>query len=118
MDAVLAVKTMRRQSWQLMLREHAESGLSVRDWCAANGISTKTFYYRRKQLQTMLLDAAQPATFAELIPPKGASDHPEKTLASVFRPQLTITVGDAVMGIDQNTPKHLIAEVMELIRNA
>ncbi|MCI1654708.1 MAG: hypothetical protein LKI35_05235 [Lachnospiraceae bacterium] len=42
-----------------MVKEQANSGLSVRDWCAQNGIGTKAFYYRRRQVQAMLLDATQ-----------------------------------------------------------
>ena len=70
MDTALTVKTLRQQSWQLMIKEQSRSGLSVRDWCALNDISTKTFYYRRKKVQAMFLEAAKQATFEELIPPK------------------------------------------------
>ena len=121
MDTALAVKTIRRQSWQLMIKEQSESGLSIRDWCETNGISTKTFYYRRKQLQSMFLETAQPSTFAELIPPAETDRLSEKPLSpstTSFMPQLTIAFGDVVMGIDENTPKHLIADAMEMIRNA
>ncbi|BAK48497.1 hypothetical protein CXIVA_25290 [Clostridium sp. SY8519] len=41
MDTSLTVKTMRRQSWALMVQEQANSGLSVRDWCAQNDRSSK-----------------------------------------------------------------------------
>ena len=113
---------MRRQSWQLMIQEQSRSGLSNRDWCCQNGIRTKTFYDRRKQVQSMYLESAQPATFAELVPPsRETTVYPEgmKTPSSAgFIPQLTVSYGDIVIGIEQNTLRQLIAEVLEIIRNA
>ena len=121
MDTALTVKTLRQQSWQLMLKEQSRSGLSVRDWCALNDISTKTFYYRRKKVQAMFLEAAKQATFEELIPPRDANTcHEETPQASQisFMPQLTISLRDTVIGIDHNTPQKLLAETLEMIRNA
>ena len=98
---------------QGLFEQQSRSGLSIRDWCSQNNISTKTFYYRRKQIRAELLQAASPV-FAELIPPEtkniSASDE--------FRPQLTISIKDAVIGIDQGTPQHLLASVLEVVRNA
>ena len=122
MDTALAVKNMRRQSWHLMIQEQSRSGLSVRDYCCQNNISTKTFYYRRKQVQSMYLESAQPATFVELVSPSretavypGGMTTPS---SNVFIPQLTVSFGDTVIGINQDTPRQLIAEVLEIIRNA
>lgn len=103
-----------------MLQEQANSGLTVRDWCAQNGITPKTYYYRRRQVQAMLLDAAQESRFTEVIPPV-----PESTSVSVpasdtlsFRPQLVMSVNGTMIGIDQNTPKQLLADTLEVLRHA
>lgn len=120
MDTSLTVKTMRRQSWGLMISEQANSGLTVREWCAQNGISTKTYYYRRRQVQAMLLDAAQESRFAEVVPPI-QNPIPERKLisdAALFKPQLVVSVGDMLIGIDQNTPKQLLADTLEILRHA
>ena len=120
MDTSLTVKTMRRQSWALMVQEQANSGLSVRDWCAQNGIGTKAFYYRRRQVQAMLLDAAQESRFTELTPPIPAADPNGNAApcAIAFDPQLVVSVGGTLIGINQNTPKQLLVDTLEILRHA
>ena len=34
-----------------MIQQCNSSGLTKREWCRQNGISTKTFYYRQKQIR-------------------------------------------------------------------
>lgn len=114
MDTSLAVRNMRRQSWALMLQDQASSGLTIRDWCKQNNISTKTFYYRRRQVQAMVLQAASESRFEELVPPEPSV--PVGTTG--FIPQLVLSVGDVMIGIDQGTPKQLLSDTLEVIRNA
>ena len=73
MDTSLTVRNMRRQAWALMLREQSASGLSVREWCRQNHLSVKAFYYRRRQVQTMVLETAEKPEFAELVMPEPVS---------------------------------------------
>lgn len=113
METGLTVKNLQHQSWVLMVQEQSRSGLSIRDWCSQNNISTKTFYYRRKQIRSEFLQAASPV-FAELIPPETE----KASVADGFRPQLTICIKDAVIGIDQETPRQLLVSVLEVMRNA
>ena len=113
METCLTVKNLHHHSWALMIQEQSRSGLSIRDWCSQNNIRTKTFYYRRKQVRSELLQAASPV-FAELIPPEGDM----VSSADGFRPQLTISIKDAVIGVDQGTPQQLLAYVLEVMRNA
>ena len=68
MDTGLTVKNLQHHSWALMVQEQTRSGLSVREWCEQNSIAPKTFYYRRRQVRSELLQAASPV-FAELVPP-------------------------------------------------
>ncbi|MBQ7370810.1 MAG: hypothetical protein IJW67_02810 [Blautia sp.] len=122
MDTSLAVKNMRRQSWALMIQMQARSGLTVREWCAENGITPKTFYYRRREVRAMLLQATQESTFAELVPPTSVLSVQEKERSVseplAFTPQLVVSVGGAMVGINQNTPRQLIADTLEVLRNA
>lgn len=55
--------TVRRKKydteWMEMVRNHAASGQSIKQWCAENGIAEKTFYVRRNSLISRgLLDAS------------------------------------------------------------
>lgn len=56
MDKVTAAKKeYRLMEWAGLTRERAESGETVKDFCAARGLSPKTYYYRlRKVRETML----------------------------------------------------------------
>lgn len=120
MDTALTVRNMRRQSWGLMISDQINSGLSIREWCAQNGISTKTYYYRRRQVQAMLLDAAQESRFTEVIPPgsESVSNAAAVSDSMAFKPQLVMSVDGALIGIDQNTPKQLLADTLEILRHA
>lgn len=120
MDTSLTVRTMRRQSWAIMLQEQANSGLSVKEWCAQNGISTKTYYYRRRQVQAMFLDATRESRFEEVIPPasEAVSNCAPLSDMMTFKPQLVMSVDGALIGIDQDTPKQLLADTLEILRHA
>ena len=113
---------MRRQSWALMLQEQSASGLSVKDWCAQNNLSTKSFYYRRRQVQSMILDSAEESRFTELVMPEPSESNtdPRPTLSAgmVFTPQLMISTGDLMIGVSQDTPRQLLTDVLQVIRNA
>lgn len=102
-----------------MLREQAESGLPVREWCRQNGISTKGFYYRRQQVQEEILQNAGPR-FAELVPPEPDEEnqHREPVGPPCFAPQLTISLNGATIGVNESTPGHLLREVLGVIRDA
>ena len=118
-DTALTVKQFRHRSWAAMIQEQAESGLTVREWCRQNSISTKGFYYRRKQVQGEILQSAG-AQFAELVLPQAGPDLPDHAgrSGSGFTPQLTISLNGASIGVNENTPGHLLREVLGVIRDA
>lgn len=122
MDTSLTVRNMRRQSWALMLREQSASGLSIKDWCEQNNLSTKAFYYRRRQVQSMILDSAEESRFTELVMPEPSEPDtdpgPTSSAGMVFTPQLMISAGDLMIGVSQDTPGQLLADVLQVIRNA
>lgn len=52
------------ESWQQLILQQENSGLSVSAFCAPQGLTTKTFYRRRKALR---LDLAQaPRSFIKI----------------------------------------------------
>ena len=119
MDTALTLKQFRRQSWAAMLQEQAESGLTVREWCRQNSISTKGFYYRRQQVQEEILRNTGPQ-FAELVLPEPDEGNQCQDPAEppCFTPQLTISLNGASIGVNENTPGHLLREVLGVIRDA
>lgn len=51
-------------SWQAMVQNRNASGLSIKEWCAANNVSESQYYYRLRQLRNAAL-AVTSQTFTE-----------------------------------------------------
>ncbi len=50
--AIQLVKSeVQLKTWQDQVEAQKSSGLSVRIWCAENGINEKTFYYRMRKVR-------------------------------------------------------------------
>ena len=57
MDTIESVKKrVRYQKWQEMYEAYLSSGQSVIEWCAKNGISKKTFYYRLRKIRSEAIE--------------------------------------------------------------
>ena len=52
------VVEVRMASWKAMVQERNASGLSIKEWCAANNVSESQYYYRLRQLRNTALAAA------------------------------------------------------------
>ena len=50
------VMQIRAASWATMIKQRNDSGLTIRQWCAANGIQESVYYYRLNRLRKMALD--------------------------------------------------------------
>ena len=61
------------QEWSGKIAECRSSGKSVKEWCATQGIATKTYYYWEKRFvteasQRLALPTAQPGSLAQVNP--------------------------------------------------
>lgn len=57
MDKIAEVKqVVRHENWKRMYDEYQRSGMKVNDWCAMQGLSVKTFYYRLKVIRKEMLN--------------------------------------------------------------
>ena len=52
-------KELKHRRWQEMYETYLSSGKNVTEWCAENGISKKTFYYRLRQLRKDMIETAE-----------------------------------------------------------
>ncbi|MDD3418890.1 MAG: hypothetical protein WCQ69_11255 [Bacteroidales bacterium] len=43
-------KQVNRREWTQMVMDCRNSGLSIKDWCAQNGVNSKTYYYRQRRV--------------------------------------------------------------------
>lgn len=114
MDTQLTVKNLQHQSWAVMVRQQVNSGLSINEWCEQNGISTKTFYYRRKRIREEMLQAAGPL-FTELTPPVTAGS---PVTTEGFAPAIMISVNGMSIAVSRDTPRQLLSDVLETARHA
>jgi hypothetical protein len=73
--AIATVKhELRLSEWSSQIKAQQESGLSVRSWCAQNGISPKTYYYRLRRVREECVEAA-PTVVPLNVPKQGGSIH-------------------------------------------
>ncbi len=57
MDKIGLIKEkIRHRKWQEMYESYLSSGKNVTEWCAENGISKKTFYYRLRQIRKDVIE--------------------------------------------------------------
>ena len=122
MDTQLTVKNLQHQAWAGMIQKQIKSGLTIRSWCSRNGMNTKTFYYRRKQVRGDILDTVpapelKPITFTELVPPSTASKQ-QAPKNSAFEAQLTIEINGSIISVNQDTPRQLLMDVMKAVSHA
>ena len=65
---VIVRKPENLELWQERIRECRNSGMTVTDWCAKEGLSDKTYYYWLRKLKRLQEAEAQPqqCTFYEI----------------------------------------------------
>jgi len=67
----------RRQEWEKRIAEYRASGLSVRDWCAANGVKPdRLWYWLRRTRQTLETKSTMwvPVELSSVFPGEQGSD--------------------------------------------
>ena len=50
---------IRHKAWRDMYESYLSSGKTVIEWCAENGISKKTFYYRLRQIRKDMIETGE-----------------------------------------------------------
>lgn len=121
MDTQLTVKSVLHQSWVNMVQAQVQSGLTVRNWCAENNISTKTFYYRRKQIREEMLQAAAPAFVEVPVPVDQAgvsADSSESHRDEPVSPSLIIELRGARIIAAESTSGRLLKDAIGGILHA
>ena len=79
----LVAQQTRLQQWAQQIREcnHRPSGMTVNEWCLANGLSRANYYWRLRKVREALLNVADSTpTFVELKEPKPVPSIPKMNL--------------------------------------
>lgn len=71
--AITTVKQeLRLNEWIAQVKAQQASGLTVQQWCAENGISSKTYYYRLRKVREQCVSSAH--TIVPLTMPRQNKD--------------------------------------------
>ena len=110
---------VRAASWPAMVKQRNDSGLTIREWCAANGIQESVYYYRLNRLRKMALDveetpapASQNISVSERFAQLPVSSAPDSTAA------IRIRRGDTVVEVSSDAPERLLSFLKEVMFRA
>jgi hypothetical protein len=109
---------VRMARWAEIIRGRQESGLTVREYCAHNGINEKGYYYWQQRIRRKLCELANHA--------EGSSPSKEPLPAfaevqirsdmSVSSAAIKVHLGDAVVEIPNNASAEVVQTVLRTLR--
>ena len=101
MNTKLATSRMRTGQWADIIKDCKESGLKVDDYCAQHGLSRNAYFYWLRKVKEAALTQSG---FVEV--------RQQVEVSSCYpSPKLTASVNEIVLGINENTPMDLPANV-------
>ena len=110
MDEISEVKkAIRHENWKRMYEEYQNSGMTVKEWCTAQGIPVKTFYYRLKVIRRNLLKENETH---EIVPITARADESQAVTVSTEATDKIRIIGN---GIEINMPISISPELMAVI---
>ena len=85
-NAITTVKhELRLQEWAEQIKSQQSSGLTVREWCAENGINAKTYYYRLRKVREQFMEDS-PSIVPVSVPRSSENIHIEKNGLQISLP--------------------------------
>ena len=108
MNTKLATSRMQTGQWADIIKDCKESGLKVDDYCAQHGLSRNAYFYWLRKVKEAAFTQSR---FLEVL------QQVELTFCYPS-PKLTASVNEIVLGIDENTPMDLLANVIKFLKNA
>ncbi len=112
MNLSLITKQQRRQVWADMVMRCRNSGLTITDWCQAEGISLTTYHYRQRQVMELISETGHGPSTAFVQLPLPTADLP------VAASRITIHMGNISIaveaGVDAGTLQTVLASIDRL----
>ncbi|MBQ3704152.1 MAG: hypothetical protein II885_15565 [Oscillospiraceae bacterium] len=104
------------QEWSMKIAECRSSGMSVRAWCAEQGIPIKTYYYWEKRFvteatQQLSLPAPTQAGLLMRINPETMPGDETSTISS----GITIRHGDSVITLPTGSSAEAVADLVKAL---
>lgn len=120
----MATRTETRQirlaQWRKIFQQKSDSGLTAKEFCAINNISKDAYYYWQNLVRQETLSAMKQPTLVELKPPALTKTSVQSAVRETTNvsPGLSIAVNGATINVNADTPKELLAMVLEVVSNA
>ena len=112
------------QRWKLLIEDRIKSGMKVRDWCDANGVTKDAYYYWLAKLreehyeeavQSLSTETISTNTFVELPMPK-QSCQIQPTLQNVIHQPAAVIQKDSIrMEIFPEIPALLLEQLLKAV---
>ena len=120
-------RQMRLQEWASQIEEQSQSGMTVMDWCQANGIGYKNFFYRKRRVREELLEAYETrggkshiSELATINKNKLPTEHEPPEITPLNIPQtkgaeLTVWIGQYAVDIQNGADVETIDQVLRMV---
>lgn len=112
------------QRWKLLIQDRIKSGMKVRDWCDANGVTKDAYYYWLAKLRedhyeeavrSLSTEAISTNTFVEL-PMPNQSCQIQPTLQNVSQQPAAVIQKDRIrMEIFSEIPSLLLEQILKAV---
>ncbi len=105
--------------WTQQIRQCRASGMTVKQWCAQNGYSMKTYYYWMRRIKRELVDALPEESKSCLPAIKGTTSAFAKVVLSQEAPAtaITIRIGSLSIGIMDGTSDETIRTILSALKS-
>lgn len=107
------------QQWTSLIQECRSSGLSVRQWCAQNGIIEGSYYYWLKKIRSMAMETLPAMTSGNEIQ-QITQDKTVFTKISMphnnNHPDITVSINGIQIGLSNTASNELIYSVLSVVK--
>ncbi len=133
MNAKQKLHQAKLAAWKVRFQEQADSGLTVKDWCAQNNLSIHTYNYWKHLLKNEYIDSmlpdivpvalpqaeeSQPVSVCDpLIPAKSCISRESRDSCTVPHP-LHISTPDIDIAVNSSASDELLLRVIKAVRYA
>jgi len=112
------------QRWKLLIEDRIKSGMKVRDWCEANGVTKDAYYYWLAKLReehyedairNLSTETVSTNTFVELPMPKQSCQFQPTAQNAIHQPAAVLQKGSIRMEIFPDIPALLLQQLLKAV---
>ena len=107
-------RAIRHENWKQMYEEYQSSGMTVKDWCKAQGLSVKTFYYRLRVLRKNLLSVHE---MHDIVPIAACKNNLPIGMSTQPDDKIHISGNGVAIELPMNVAPELMTAILQGIRS-